>query len=255
MHSVFLYALSASIIASIGGLAGGILLLAKERAARGLSRLLIGFSAGALLGVTFFDLLPEALDSFPTPAEAFRYVLLGVLLFFVIERCIASFHRHEHEADESAGESEKSLRRAVPLVIFGDSIHNFIDGITVAVTFVVSVPLGIATAVSVLLHELPHEIADFTILLRSGMSRSRVFSLNFVSALVAPLGTVLAYFYATKLTSTQAPLLAIAAGNLLYLAMTDLIPHLHHERETRRAVVQTVLFILGTLIFAFFRPH
>lgn len=253
MQSVFAYALSASILSSVGGLAGGLFLLARERAAYTLSRLLIGFSAGVLLGVTFTDLLPEALEGFTDVRTASLYVLIGILGFFVIERVIASMHSHEHAAEADASTVDAiALRRSVPLVMVGDTIHNFIDGVTVAVAFVVSVPLGVATAVSVLLHELPHEIADFTILLRSGMARKRVFVFNLLSALVAPVGTVLAYASASRIEAVQAPLIAIAAGNLLYVSMSDLLPHLHHEQNRMRAFLQVVLLVIGALLFVLF---
>jgi len=251
MNQVFWYALTASIVSSIGGLAGGIMLIAWERAAHLLSRVMIGFSAGVLLSVTFFDLFPEALEGFTEPHEAFVYVLIGICSFFLIERLFASLHSHEHVAEENEADVDiVALRRSVPLVVFGDSIHNFFDGVTVAVTFAVSVPLGIATAASVLIHELPHEIADFTILLRSGLTRRKVFMINLYSALVAPVGTVIAYFCATKIDNIEAPLLAIAAGNLLYIAMSDLIPHLHHERNVRRILTQAILFLIGVATLA-----
>ncbi|MFH0829218.1 MAG: ZIP family metal transporter [Candidatus Kerfeldbacteria bacterium] len=255
MNNVFVFALSASIIASVGGLAGGLLLLARERVARMLSRVLIGFSAGILLGVTFFDLLPEALAGFSETRAAFGYVMLGILVFFVIERIIASVHSHEHAVDDDDSANAETLRRSVPLVVFGDTVHNFIDGITVAVTFVASIPLGMATATSVLVHELPHEIADFTILIRSGMSRKKVFLVNFISALVAPLGTVIAYFFATNIEGLFAPLLAIAAGNLLYIAMSDLLPHLFHERDRIKIVIQVFMLLLGAGILFFIPMH
>lgn len=252
MSTTFLFALTASVLSSIGGLAGGMLLLVRERFAHSISRVLIGFSAGVLLGVTFIDLLPEALAGFNDARTAGMYILVGILTFFIIERIIASLHSHEHvlEADGLSVDAA-ALRRSVPLVIFGDTVHNFIDGVTVAVAFVVSTPLGIATALSVLLHELPHEIADFTILLRSGMVRKRVFLINLYSALVAPVGTVIAYFFASGVSSLQAPLVAIATGNLLYVSMSDLLPHLHHEQNRGRAFVQVMMLIVGALLFLF----
>ncbi len=252
MSHVFLYALSASVLASIGGLVGAVFLVVKESFAKKLSRVMLSFAAGVLLGVTFLDLMPEALKSYDGSDRVFTFVFLGVVIFYLIERAVASFHRHEHQAiDEHAETSDEALKRSVPLIIFGDSLHNFIDGITVAVTFVVSVPLGIATATSVFVHEIPHEIADFTILLRTGMRRSRVFLVNLVAALVSPLGTVVAYFFASHIHAIQAPLLAFAAGNLLYISMTDLLPHLHHERDRGTVLVQTLLFVLGVAIFFF----
>lgn len=248
MDSTFLYALLASIVSSLGGLAGGVLLLANERMARLLSHYLMSFAAGVLLGVTFLDLLPEAVEGFAKTHDALKYVLIGVIVFFLIERAIASFHSHEDEAPEGDGRFS-TLQRARPLVILGDSIHNFIDGVVVAVAFLVSVPVGIVTAVSVLLHELPHEIADFTILLRSGMERRRVVLINFFSALVAPTGTVVAYFFASAAERLQPPLLALAAGNLLYIALADLVPHLHHERHGGRVILQIALFVAGATIF------
>lgn len=252
MSTTLLFALIASVLSSIGGLAGGMLLIARERFAHTISRVLIGFSAGVLLGVTFVDLLPEALAGFDDVRTAGTYILVGILVFFVIERVIASLHSHEHVAEETESSVDAlALRRSVPLVMFGDTIHNFIDGVTVAVAFLVSTPLGIATALSVLLHELPHEIADFTILLRSGMNRKRVFLINLYSALVAPLGTVAAYFFASEVSSLRAPLVAIATGNLLYVSMSDLLPHLHHEQNRRRAFVQVLMLVVGALMFLF----
>ncbi len=251
MDNIFWYALIASTISSLGGLAGGILLLAHERSARFLSKALIGFSAGVLLGVTFLDLLPEATQGFADPQTGFRLALFGVAAFFLIERILTSLHRHQDEYEQRHAESG-SLVNARPLVILGDTVHNFLDGIVVAVAFVVSTPVGFATAASVLLHELPHEIADFTILLRSGMERKRVLVINLLSALVAPLGTILAFFFARSVVSLQLPLLALAAGNLLYIAMSDLLPHLHHERNTKHAAIQVVLFFIGIMIFLVF---
>ncbi len=253
MDDVFLFAVLASVVSSIGGLAGGALLMVRERLAHSLSRMLIGFSAGVLLGVTFVDLMPEALSGFGEARSALTYVLVGVLVFFTIERYIASLHTHEHVAEaDASGVDAAELRRSVPLVMFGDTVHNFIDGVTVAAAFVVNVPLGVATAASVLLHELPHEIADFTILLRSGMERRRVFLFNLYSALVAPVGTVVAYYFASGVESLRAPLVAIAAGNLLYISMSDLLPHLHHEKDRSRAISQVAMLVVGAALMVMF---
>ncbi|MBI4426168.1 MAG: ZIP family metal transporter [Candidatus Kerfeldbacteria bacterium] len=253
MTSLLLYAFLASTISSLGGLVGGMLLLIRESLAKKLAHYLISFAAGVLLGVTFLDLLPEAAEAFVEPHDALRYVLLGVVVFFLIERFIASFHSHEPAlvGDQHA----ETLAYARPLVIVGDTVHNFIDGVVVAVAFLASVPLGVVTAVSVLFHELPHEIADFAILVRSGMPRGRVMAVNILSALVAPLGTVLAYFYATTVKSAQPYLLAIAAGNLLYVALADLVPHLHHESGVKRVVVQLLLFGLGIAVIFLLPGH
>ncbi len=254
--STLLLALSASILSSLGGLIGGVLLLANAQVAQRTSRYLVSFAAGVLLSVTFLDLLPEAIEGFGDTHRALQYALLGVVLFFLLERAIASFHNHEdaveHDADHPA---PFDLHRARPLVIVGDSVHNFIDGIVVAIAFIASPALGLASAVSVFLHELPHEIADFAILLRSGMPRRRVLLVNLLSALVAPIGTVAAYYSATALTSLQLPLLAVAAGNLLYVAMADLLPHLHHERNVVRVVVQALCFLVGVMVFFFLPGH
>lgn len=252
MDVIFFYALAASIISSLGGLAGGLLLLVRESLAKKLAHYLMSFAAGVLLGVTFLDLLPEAIEAFTEPHDAFRFVLGGVVVFFVIERLIASFHSHEpgDRADDGA-----ELVTARPLVILGDTIHNFIDGAVVAVAFLVSVPLGVVTATSVLLHELPHEIADFAILLRSGLARSRVMVINLLSALVAPIGTVAAFWYANSVTAVQPYLLAIAAGNLLYIALADLVPHLHHRAKPSRIVLELLLFAAGLAVLFLIPGH
>lgn len=253
-HTAWL-ALAASVISSIGGLAGGLLLLVVDSTrAHRMSRMLIGFASGALLGVAFLDLLPETMEQFTEPHIALRYVLFGIIGFFLIERILAATHQHqddfEHEDDGSA-----MLQRAVPLAIIGDAVHNFLDGIVVAAAFLIDVPVGIATAISVLLHELPHEIADFTIMLRSGMTRKKVLWINLSSALIAPLGTIIAISLANIVESVEAPLVAIAAGNLIYLALSNLVPHLHHERNHRAAFVQVLLMLVGMSLFFFLPGH
>lgn len=248
----FWLALIASTLSSLGGLIGGFLLLANEQLAKRLPHVLMSFAAGVLLSVTFFDLLPEATAAFPDPSDALRWVLFGVIGFFAIERLVATFHSDEQRSDETL--EEVGLSRAKPLVILGDTVHNLIDGVVVAIAFSVDAGLGIATAISVLLHEIPHEIADFAILLRGGMVRRRVMLVNVFSALVAPIGTVLAFAFTTAIESAQPYLLAVAAGNLLYVGLADLLPHLHHERRTRRVVMQLALFLAAVLLYQFMIP-
>ncbi|MBI4090087.1 MAG: ZIP family metal transporter [Candidatus Kerfeldbacteria bacterium] len=252
MDSTFWFALSASIVSSLGGLAGGMLLLIRETLAKKLSHVLMSFAAGVLLGVAFLDLLPEATEAFGDSHDGFRYVLVGVVVFFVIERLIASFHSHE---SDDRTDHDAALVTARPLVILGDTVHNFIDGAVVAIAFLVSVPLGMVTATSVLLHELPHEIADFAILLGSGLARARVMAINLLSALVAPIGTVLTFWYATSVTAVQPYLLSIAAGNLLYIALADLIPHLHHRAKPSRMAVELLLFAVGLAVLFLIPGH
>ena len=178
------YIIGTILIAGLLGFVGGILLLWKESSTKKFSADLISFAAGTMLGAVFFDLLPESVEMAGRPA--FPLVLLGMLIFFLIEKFLILYHCHETGVCEFHG-----LKTARPLVLLGDSVHNFLDGVIIATSFLVSVPLGIVAAIAELAHELPQEIGDFSILLRGGMKKGRVLLWNFISELASLAGGVL----------------------------------------------------------------
>ncbi|MBI4098644.1 MAG: ZIP family metal transporter [Candidatus Magasanikbacteria bacterium] len=233
--------LSLIITVSLLGLLGGVLLLWKETLARRVSHFLVSFGAGALIGIVFFDLLPEALEDAADAAHVLQIVFAGFLLFYIIEKSISWYHCHHHEAVTN-----------VPryLIVLGDFIHNSIDGMLIAATFLVDVRLGLIAAVGVLLHELPQEVGDFGILLHSGLSRARVIGYNLLSSVGALVGGVLVLLFGARLEAFAPVLIALVAGNFLYIAAVDLIPSTHHHENAsrHREALHVAVFIFGAAL-------
>ncbi len=242
--SILGYILLFTFLGSILSLIGGVILLFREKFAIKISHFLASFAAGALLGTAFFDLLPEAgehADELGLEIDIFLWTLIGILFFFLMERFIGWFHHH-HEHSENTFK-----KTTVPLIIFGDSVHNFIDGIAIAATFMVSIPLGIVTTFAVAAHEIPQEIGDFGILLHRGMKKAKVLFWNLISALTALLGAILTYQIGAGITPYLPILLSLSAGFFIYIAASDLIPEIHHEERRKIAFWETILLLTGVL--------
>ncbi len=247
--NLFLYIIIFTTIGSIVSLIGGILLLLKPKFTENISHLLASFAAGALLATAFFDLLPEAVEESAhlgiEVGQLFVWVLVGILFFFLFERTVHWFHHHQHEHEKESAEP------VVALIIVGDTIHNFIDGVVIAATFLVSIPLGIITALAVGAHEIPQEIGDFGVLLKKGMKTKKVLLVNIVSALTALLGAVLTFFAGERIEGLALIFLPITAGFFIYIALSDLVPEIHHENRKGFAVKETVMLILGVVVVYF----
>ncbi len=236
-----LFVLGAVIGTSLLGLSGGLLLLWKEKLARRISHFLVSFGAGALIGIVFFDLLPEALEGTTDAAQVLQIVFVGFLLFYIIEKSISWYHCHHHET---------APRVPRYLIVLGDFIHNSIDGMLIAATFLIDVRLGLIAAIGVLLHELPQEIGDFGILLHSGLSRARVIGYNLLSSGGALAGGTLVLLFGARIEAFAPILIALVAGNFLYLAAVDLIPSTHHHENTsrHREAFHVAVFIFGAAL-------
>lgn len=242
--SIELQAILASALSSLLGLTGGFLLLWKYGSVKRFSTLFVSFAAGALLGAVFFDLLTEGATEFSDQINAlFMWVAGGFLLFFIIEKVLL-WHHHEHSDEE--GVDHKHVLG--PMIIFGDAVHNFIDGTIVAAAFLVDPGLGMATAIAVFFHEIPQEIGDFSVMISAGMSRGRVALWNVLGALVSPIATVLTLFAAKRMSGLEMPLLGIAAGSFLYIAAADLIPEIHRQKGSRATLTQLFLLVVGMLV-------
>lgn len=241
------YILFFTFVGSLGALIGGLTLLSRERFARKISHFLASFAAGVLLGTAFLDLLPEALhEAEGGSIHIFFWTLLGILLFFLLERSIHWFHHHEEYH-----EHEKESKLTVPLIILSDTVHNFIDGVVIAATFLVDINLGIITALAVAAHEIPQEIGDFGLLLHKGLSRSRIIFVNIASAAVAIAGAIMTYLLGDMLINYIPILLATTAGFFIYIASSDLIPEIHYERRKGFALIESLLLVLGVVLIAF----
>jgi len=228
-----------SLIGGVFSLIGGALLLSRQKTASSLARYGTPFAAGALLAASFFDLLPEAVESLDAHTASY-WVLGGMLLFFFLEHFIHWFHHtHEHEHENEG--------HVAPLIIMGDSIHNLLDGIAIGAAFLIDVPTGIVTAIAVAAHEIPQEIGDFGLLLKSGYGRKKVLLVNGASALMSSVGALLTFWIGSVAALPLGQLLAITAGMFIYIAASDIIPAIH-EYKGRLAHAGVGLLVAGVLV-------
>lgn len=201
---------------------------------------LVSFSTGALLGDVFIHILPEMAEQPESFSRGAMVVLLGILFSFSMEKILHWRHCHTLPGDGHEHHHPVGL-----ISLVGESIHNFIDGIIIAASFLVSVPLGVTTTLAIAFHEIPHEIGDFAVLLHSGYGKKRALMLNLLSASTAVIGTVLVLVASRQLESVTAYLLPFAAGNLLYIAGSDLIPELHKQTKLHQGVIQFLCMTAG----------
>ena len=235
--STYLIALGLSLLGGLGGLlvASGVLLFNDSARAR-LVPWLVSYAVGALLGVSTLAILPSALEQLPA-TRVLGTLLLGILLFFFLEKLVLWRHCHTHDCEVHDG--------SVVGVIVGDSFHNFIDGAVIATAVMTSVPLGISTAIAVAAHEIPQELGDFAILLHAGYSRGRALLLNVLSGLSSALGAVVAFVAFDFVPTLRPYCLALSAASFLYVAMADLIPGLHRGRTDAASMRQILLIGAG----------
>jgi zinc and cadmium transporter len=208
---------------------------------KGLLQTLIGFAAGVMLATAFLDLLPEAVEYGPNLKDVFLYALLGVVAFFFLERTFIWFHHHDHD------HKHQETKPTTGLIIIGDGIHNLIDGLAIAAAFVTSPAVGIATTAAIALHELPLEIADFSVLLHSGLKRGKALLYNLSSAMTAVVGGVLGYLFLSNLEKYLFIFLAFTSGMFIYIASSDLIPDIHKHLDRKKGAWQLIPFMLGIL--------
>lgn len=263
----------------IGVLAAAVLLLLSDRARERLMPALVSFAIGTLLGAAFLALLPHALESGDAGAHAIALtVLLALLAFFLLERLVLWRHCHAYDCEVhgSTGHSEhlhghpphflphshghshghghgvdiERARRAATggLILIGDGIHNFVDGVLIAAAFMTDFQLGIVTSVAVITHEIPQELGDFAILLMSGYSRGRALLYNFLSSLTMVVGALIAYFSLSFMQPLVPYVLAVAAASFIYIAVADLIPGLHRRPELTATLQQVTLIGAGVAI-------
>ena len=235
---VWISALALAVAGSVGGLITASILLFVGKATRDrVVPWLVSYAVGTLLGAALLKLTPEALSSL-APTPALGALLAGIMTFFVLEKLVLWRHSHDdHECDVH--------KSTATLVILGDAVHTFVDGVVIAAAVLVSVPLGMTTALAVAAHEIPQEAGDFAILLASGYSRSRALLLNLSSAAGGVAGAAAMLLFGGNAPEVLPYVLAFAAGNFLYVAMADLIPTLHRGTLDRNAVRQLILIGLG----------
>ncbi len=194
-------------------------------------------------------MLPEALNLFNDGQFSFvgLHVTLGFLGFFFLKRNIYWHHGHVH-GYESEVEAKMTVKKFVYLNVIGDGIHNLLDGMIIAASFFIDIPVGIVTTVAVIFHELPQEIGDFGVLVYGGLTRCKALFLNFSIALTALFGVLLSNSFSSHIENFAGFLIALSAGGFIYLAASELIPEIQKEKNTKKSVVQFVLFVLGILM-------
>jgi zinc and cadmium transporter len=235
-----IWILGASILETIIALIGQLFVFLGGDKAKKHLHYFISFAVGTLLGVVFLEILPEGLK-FMEAESLFAYVLGGFLFFFILSRFLFWYHCHNGECPVHKG--------GASLVLVSDTVHNFIDGVIIALAFLANVNLGIITTFAVLLHEMPQEMSDFFILLHKGYTKNKALFYNFLVATTTIVGAVLTYFFAQQAQGLIGPALGIVAGNFLYIAASDLLPELHagHKR-IKSTLIQLALILLGVCI-------
>lgn len=233
-----------SLIGGLFSLIGGIILIINKKKAHIIAEYATPFAAGALIAAAFTDILPEAAEMSPKSDIIFYYCMFGILLFFILERFLHWFHHH-HEHDNE-------IDSKIPMVIIGDIVHNFIDGIAIAAGFLTSPAAGITITLAIAAHEIPQEIGDFAILIQKGMSRKKVVIINVVSALATTFSAILAYQSSQILKINFSIVLAIVAGFFIYIAVSDIIPSIHNTKNQKLARIQSFLLFFGVIIVSLF---
>jgi len=251
------------IFTAIGGalsvLAAAVFLLMRDHHRNAVLPHGISFAIGALLAVAFWGLIPEAFAAIkPEQFQALSgTILAGILGFFVLEKLLIWRHCHygsceahgdDHEHGHGHSHSHGNVKSAGALIILGDSIHNFVDGVLIAAAFLTDVQLGIVTSLAVAAHEIPQEVGDFAILLDSGYSKGKALFYNILASLTTVLGGVLAYFCLEDLHDSLPYFLALAASSFIYIAVADLIPSLHKKTDMKTSLQQIALIAAGVFL-------
>lgn len=220
----------------------GLVLLLPDQLRRRVSPWLVAYATGTLLGAAFLAMIPQAMSEKP-PFEVSVALLIGIIAFFCLERLLIWRHCHRAgcEVHGCAG----------PLILIGDAVHNFSDGVIIAASFLVSMPFGVAVSLAVIAHEIPQEVGDFSILIENGYSPKSAFLLNTVSASATLPGGVLGYLWLPAISQGLPYVIAVSAASFIYIAMADLIPTLHKQASSAAAFLHFILMIAGVVTIAF----
>lgn len=242
---VWAYTLVSVFIVSAISLVGIFTFTVSDKFMGRLLRFLVSFSAGALFGGAFFHLIPEAaVDGFGLHIPI--AIMLGLLVFLMLETFI--HWRHCHVPTSSSHPHPFGIMN-----IIGDGFHNLLDGLVIGGAYIASIPLGMATTIAVLFHEVPQEMGDFGILLHAGFRKGRALLFNFLSALTAFLGAVISLVIGSKIGGFVDFLIPFTAGGFIYIAGSDLIPEIRKECEPSKSLLQFIALVMGLIVMFLFR--
>jgi len=247
MLSTWFYTIASVFAVSLISLIGVFTLSVKKEKTKEISILLVSFATGALFGDAFIHLLPEAYEKLGAGLDTSLLVVFGLLAFFVLEKFLRWRHCH-------IPTSKSHLHPLATMNLIGDAIHNFIDGLLVGASWLVSFPIGFTTTLAIVFHEIPQEIGDFGVLIHAGMSTKKALLFNFLSAVIAILGAVVSLMIGLRAETFAITLLPIAAGGFVYIAGSDLIPELKQDCEATTSFQQLLAIILGlaTMVLSVF---
>jgi len=238
MNSIWFYSLISVVIVSFISLIGVFTLTLSDERIKKWLLYLVSFAAGALLGDAFLHLVPEAFELSDTYLFLSANILLGLIVFFILEKFI--YWRHCHVPT-----SENHPHPLGVINLVGDGLHNFIDGVIIGTSYLVSIPLGVTTTIAVMLHEIPQEIGDFSILLHAGYTKKKALFFNVLSASIAIVGAVLILILGDSVQHLADILIPFTIGGFIYIAAADLLPEIHREGNTRKSALQMLFFLLG----------
>jgi zinc and cadmium transporter len=246
-----LLSIGSVVLVSLVSLLGVGYLFLKADQLKKITIFLVSLAAGTLLGDVFFHIIPEIYEGSTNTSALSAFILTGILSFFILEKILHWRHNHEEFTQEHVH----------PIAVnnlVADGLHNFVDGLVIGISYLVSTELGIATTIAVLLHEIPQELGDFGILVHSGMKASKALFFNFLSAILSIVGVIFAFVIGTNFEAATGFLLAFAAGGFIYIAIADLMPELRHEEKLGKSLLHVLFIVIGIVIMfglTFFEAH
>jgi zinc and cadmium transporter len=236
--SIFSQTIISVSIVSLISLVGAVFLVFGESKLKKILIHMVGFSTGAIFGDVFIHLLPEIVKTNGLTINISLFILLGIVLGFITEKIICWHHCH-------VPVSSHHIHSFALMNMVGDVFHNFLDGVIIAASFLVNPGVGVATTTAVVFHEIPHEIGNFGILLHGGFSKQKALFYNFLTACVAIVGAILTLIFSGYIVGISVYLSALAAGNFIYIAGSDLIPELHKDEDTKNGIIQLIFILAG----------
>lgn len=239
-NMAIIYALVSVVIVSLISVLMAVPLLMKKKISQGTLLFLLSLSVGALLSTVFMDFLPEAIHEGYTVGLA-----LSIIAGFVTMLIIEKFVHHHHDTSHSKKTGHGHAYSLAPITLIGDGIHNFIDGLVIAGSYAVNVVLGITATIAIIFHEVPQELADFGVLLYSGMTKKKALLFNFISAISAILGVIVGFILINNLEGFNEFLIPFAAGNFIYIAAASLVPQLHRHCGIKDTIIHLFAIALG----------
>jgi zinc and cadmium transporter len=248
------YIIITTILISLVSFIGIFTLALKDKVLNKILLFLVSLSAGALMGGAFLHLIPEAIEKsiheheghMEIPLEIFIFVIVGFILFFIIEKVLHWRHCHKEKCD---------IHTFHYMNLIGDSVHNFIDGLILAASYVTSIELGITTTFAIVAHEIPQEIGDFGVLIYGGFKKKKAILLNFIVAATAIIGGIIGFIISRAIDEATIFLLPFAAGGFIYIAATDLIPEIKKELDYKKYLITLIIFIFGILLMWFIKIY